>query len=1836
MRLGLLGALASTAVALIFALALAAPASAATEFHRFSSSFGESGEGDGQLALTASTETGDHRTGGGSEIAINQETGNVYVPDTGNGRVDEFSSSGSFIRSFGVFNRPTFIAIDNSTGGNGSVYVADSEAKSISKFEADGTPVLSWATEGRIPELSFLHGIAVGPDGDLFILFEEARQVQRYTPEGVLIGSFQSPEFSFAGGLAVDSEGHLYQVNGDEEVEKFTDTGEDLGRIDGEHTAIGLALDPATDDLYVLHSAEGGFVSHFAHGCGSINETCQPLDAFERNRFAAAQGIAISAHRVYVGDAAVQNISIFPPAPGVSLTVTHIGAGVGEVTSIPLIQCGSHCAAEYAELSSVTLTAIPNERSTFTAFGAGDCDSEPAANKCTVDMTAAKSVSAEFTAIPQEKLTITRPGSGSGTVTGTSPGQEFEALNCGSSCEAEYNQGSTITLTANPAIGSRLAGWTGCNAQPASNVCKVTLSSAVTVEARFVEAAGHLFSLNIEGSGPTELSGPTEVAVDQASHAIYVNDPGHYRVEKFSPTGAFLFMLGREVNQSTGGDLCPVSPGDTCQFGASGTEPGQFQNPSVLAIDGSGGSSDGDLYVADSEDSVVQKFDPSGHLVTSWRVSGQNDGSGAVDEVPFHFRDIIGMDVNETGELFVDSNSHYVWVYAANGNFLRKSRSQFSGAGKEFHGFKVDPAGHFYEPSQVKATRGGGFTTYPAVVENSDSHSEDSFPIGQVTSVLGTTGFEFDPVEHTLYQDVEAFEEDFGMPELLPHGAGIERYDPTCDASKAPCDPVESFGTGHLFGAQGISVDGSDSTVYVANSETSSIAVFLDNRPSVTTGEVSATTETGATVNGEVDPASHGKEHGAVTECVVEYGLTTAYGHSSPCQPDPAGDPPSSFITSPTHVEATISQLLPLNELPNGSEYHYRFVAVNGSGSVGRGVDRVFRTTAPPRIEGVSSAHLTATSVDLQASVDPHGLATSYVFEYGATPSYGQSVSGEIAGDLQKLSEVQDISAHVEGLQAGVTYHFRLVTHNSASQTDVVSDDQTFSFFPSACPNSAVRQQTGAAYLPDCRGYELVSPGSANATLYSPGGPNTGLATNPSRLSYTGGFSATPGVDPINTAGDLYVATRTGAGWKSHYIGLNGNEAGCMGGPPTDPRTNTSGDQRRIPNTVLTDPSMSHFLDFIDGTATACTNASAATFEDQDASVAVPSNAPYLWSFDGTLERRLPSEAANQPGGLSAFDCPYLHSTASGSCAGETAASGDLSKLFFSSTAASYSGTGETPGVTTAPGSAYEDDLATGKISLISTLPASLGGGPIRQDPAFATTPPTADRRVATRASEEFIRFPAVSTDGSHVLMSTSTVEPPLSCRLTYTAPCGRYVQDPLHLYMRMNDETYEIAENASSQEPRPVTFVGMTPDGTKVFFTSAQNLTEEDPEHVGSSLFMWDAVEAEQGVDPITLISKGPNEAVGSPGNVGSCEAAQAPIRGNVASERLGQIVEPHGPSETRREESPWTTACGVVPYSGYGYSYLVGGRGGSGFEGTSGGSGFTPAGISANGDIYFYSAERLDGVHGADGQQNLFLYRNGHLQYVTTLDPERRCGPSFFFDQNYCSDGPIVRLQTTPDDSRMAFITATQVTPYNNAGHLEMYIFTPASGDILCVSCRPDGKAPLSDVYGSQDGLFITNDGRSFFSTTDPLVPRDTNEAVDVYEYAEGRPQLITPGTGTAASGEKSPPGLVGVSADGTDVYFSTQDVLIPEDHNGNFLKFYDARSGGGFPQQAPAQPCAAAEECHGASSAAPGLPTQATSARLDGGNARSRPSKHRKHRRHRGKKHRHHKHQSQGERR
>jgi hypothetical protein len=161
-----------------------------------------------------------------------------------------------------------------------------------------------------------------------------------------------------------------------------------------------------------------------------------------------------------------------------TLSVSKSGAGSGAVTSSPAgISCGSECSAKFAETQTVTLTATPASGSSFAGWS-GACTG---LGSCQVTMSAAKSVNAKFepaTGPAVFTLTVGKAGSGSGTVTSVPAG-----IDCGGVCSGNYQEGTTVTLTASAASGSTFAGWGG--ACSGTGNCVVALNSAKSVTATF-------------------------------------------------------------------------------------------------------------------------------------------------------------------------------------------------------------------------------------------------------------------------------------------------------------------------------------------------------------------------------------------------------------------------------------------------------------------------------------------------------------------------------------------------------------------------------------------------------------------------------------------------------------------------------------------------------------------------------------------------------------------------------------------------------------------------------------------------------------------------------------------------------------------------------------------------------------------------------------------------------------------------------------------------------------------------------------------------------------------------------------------------------------------------------------------------------------------------------------------------------------------------------------------------------------------------------------------------------------------------------------------------------
>ena len=185
----------------------------------------------------------------------------------------------------------------------------------------------------------------------------------------------------------------------------------------------------------------------------------------------------------------------------------------------------------------------------------------------------------------------------------------------------------------------------------------------------------------------------------------------------------------------------------------------------------------------------------------------------------------------------------------------------------------------------------------------------------------------------------------------------------------------------------------------------------VPDKPAVTTGAVSGVTAKAGTVSGTINP------HSLATTYVFQYGTTTAYGSST-------------TETSAGQGNSTITVRQAIGGLKNSTTYHYRLVATNAMGTV-TGNDHSFKTKPGAAKSGVAALPATkvsGTGATLNGKVNPNGVASTYVFQYGPTTAYGSTTPVQNAG---AGTTAVAVSAPITGLKPHTIYHFRLVATNA-------------------------------------------------------------------------------------------------------------------------------------------------------------------------------------------------------------------------------------------------------------------------------------------------------------------------------------------------------------------------------------------------------------------------------------------------------------------------------------------------------------------------------------------------------------------------------------------------------------------------------------------------------------------------------------------------------------------------------------------------------------------------------------------------------------------------------------
>ena len=181
--------------------------------------------------------------------------------------------------------------------------------------------------------------------------------------------------------------------------------------------------------------------------------------------------------------------------------------------------------------------------------------------------------------------------------------------------------------------------------------------------------------------GKGNFSTPRGITLD-ADGNIYIADTNHYAIKKYTPTGNLLLEIGGSWGTEPGklqeprgivvdltGDIYVSDIFYVNKFRSDGTfikrwggvsnpgAPGQFLSAEGIALDGFA-----NVYVADSNNHRVQKFDKDGNFLLAWGTEGSENGQ---------FYLPMGVATDNNNNVYVADGHYHIQKFNSNGVFLK-------------------------------------------------------------------------------------------------------------------------------------------------------------------------------------------------------------------------------------------------------------------------------------------------------------------------------------------------------------------------------------------------------------------------------------------------------------------------------------------------------------------------------------------------------------------------------------------------------------------------------------------------------------------------------------------------------------------------------------------------------------------------------------------------------------------------------------------------------------------------------------------------------------------------------------------------------------------------------------------------------------------------------------------------------------------------------------------------------------------------------------------------------------------------------------------------------------
>lgn len=196
--------------------------------------------------------------------------GNIYVADHNNHRVQKLDSTGGYISQFDsstIGDGLSFYPVDLAVDSLDNVYVSDSRSNRIVKLNKDGNYLTQWGSKGASRnQFNDPEGVAVDSSGNIYVVDSGNSRIMKFDSTGTYLTEWGTPgredgQFRHPHGIAIDSSGAIYVTDtGNRRIQKFDSTGSYVTKWvspengDGKfQNPVGIVVD-SSNNVYVVDS----------------------------------------------------------------------------------------------------------------------------------------------------------------------------------------------------------------------------------------------------------------------------------------------------------------------------------------------------------------------------------------------------------------------------------------------------------------------------------------------------------------------------------------------------------------------------------------------------------------------------------------------------------------------------------------------------------------------------------------------------------------------------------------------------------------------------------------------------------------------------------------------------------------------------------------------------------------------------------------------------------------------------------------------------------------------------------------------------------------------------------------------------------------------------------------------------------------------------------------------------------------------------------------------------------------------------------------------------------------------------------------------------------------------------------------------------------------------------------------------------------------------------------------------------------------------------------------------------------------------------------------------